>query len=480
MFFVYLRRELRRRIRQAVLISLGLALGIGLVITVVAASAGVQNSQASVLHALYGVGTDITVTEPPAIGSGAGTTFGFTQELKDIKTGAVAAGTKISVNNLATDQYGIINAGVPGKIARQPGVTGAAGGLALSDLTVTGTVPQIAVGQGLGSYKSSFTSGTFNVDGVDPADAALGPLSSGKIVSGTTLTRADADASDAVVDSGYAAQNKLATGGTIDVGGTDFRIIGVVTSPQSGNPPDVYIPLAKAQQIGKNGSASLAHDVDTIYVTTASAADIPSVQAEISKLLPSATVTDSSDLASEVTGSLSSAASLASNLGRWLSVAVLVAAFGLASLLTMTAVARRVREFGTLKALGWTSPRIVGQVMGESLAVGIAGAAAGVGLGYAGATLIDRLAPKLYATVGQASPPSVTGPGRALGAAADSTLKALTSTSHTVPVTLTAPVTAGLILLAAALAIGGGLIAGVFGGWRAARMRPAAALARVE
>ena len=480
MFFIYLRRELRRRVRQAIFIALGLALGIGLVITVVAASDGVQNSQAAVLHALYGVGTDVTVTEPPAKGSSVGTTFGFTQEIKSIRTGAVAAGTKISVNTLATDQYGIIKPDVPAKIAREPGVTGAVGGLVLNDLTVTGTVPQISVGNGLGSYKSSFTSGTFNVDGVDPADTALGPLSAGKITSGSTLTAAESNADDAVVGSGYAAQNKLSTGGTIDVGGTNFKIIGIVTTPQSGDPPDVYIPLARAQQIGKNGSSALTGDVDTIYVTAASASDIPSVQAEIGKLLPSATVTDSSDLASEVTGSLSSAASLASNLGRWLSAAVLAAAFGVASLLTMTAVARRVREFGTLKALGWPTRRIVGQVIGESLAIGLVGGVAGVCLGYAGTVLIGKLAPRLSATVGSASVSSVTGPGRALGTAASSALKGLASGSHTVSVPLTAPVTAGLIVIAVVLAIGGGLIAGVLGGWRAARMRPADALARVE
>ncbi len=45
MFFTYLRRELRRRARQASLIALGLALGIGLVITVTALSAGVKNAQ---------------------------------------------------------------------------------------------------------------------------------------------------------------------------------------------------------------------------------------------------------------------------------------------------------------------------------------------------------------------------------------------------------------------------------------------------
>ena len=65
MFFVtYLRRELRRRIRQATFIALGLALGVVLVITVAAASAGVRKAQSGVLSALYGVGTDVTVTGP--------------------------------------------------------------------------------------------------------------------------------------------------------------------------------------------------------------------------------------------------------------------------------------------------------------------------------------------------------------------------------------------------------------------------------
>ena len=47
------------------------------------------------------------------------------------------------------------------------------------------------------------------------------------------------------------------------------------------------------------------------------------------------------------------------------------------------------------------------------------------------------------------------------------------------PVHLTAQVTLGVIVLAVVLAMAGGLIAGTFGGWRAARLRPADALARV-
>jgi ABC-type antimicrobial peptide transport system permease subunit len=40
-------------------------------------------------------------------------------------------------------------------------------------------------------------------------------------------------------------------------------------------------------------------------------------------------------------------------------------------------------------------------------------------------------------------------------------------------------VSANVILLAVVLAVAGGIIAGIFGGWRAARLRPAAALAKV-
>jgi ABC-type antimicrobial peptide transport system permease subunit len=185
-----------------------------------------------------------------------------------------------------------------------------------------------------------------------------------------------------------------------------------------------------------------------------------------------------------VTGSLSSASSLANNLGKWLAIAVLIAAFLLASLLTMSAVSRRVREFGTLKALGWRSRRIIGQVMGESITIGIVGGAAGVALGFAGAAIVSSVAPSLTASVGTTTGSAATGGPQAAGGfgppGGGGPARTAASTPHSVAVHLTASVTISAVILAVVLAIAGGLIAGSFGGWRAARLRPAAALARVE
>jgi putative ABC transport system permease protein len=343
----------------------------------------------------------------------------------------------------------------------------AAGGLALSDTSIT--IPK-KFGQPGAPLP---TPNSFNVQGVDTSHLSLGPLSAGTITSGRSLTSSDAHADAAVVDSGYARTSKLKVGSTVKIVGHSFKVVGIVAQPQGGSPPQVYIPLARAQALGQAGGKSLKNDVNTIYVKAGSAAGIPAVQAAIKNLLPGDTVTTASSLASQVTGSLSSTAKLANDLGRWLSILALIAAFAVASLLTMAAVARRVREFGTLKALGWRSRRIIAQVMGESLAIGIVGGAAGVALGFAGAAIITAAAPQLSATIATATGQRVVSAG-AGGARGFSP-----TVAHTVAVPMSATVTAAAIAAAVVLAVIGGLLAGSFGSWRIARLRPADALARV-
>ena len=513
MFFTYLRRELRRRARQASIIAIGLALGIGLVITVTALSSGVKNAQSEVLHSLYGQDTDITVTKTPAAGSFNPGSFGFRG---NFGTGSrPAAGTKIDVDTLRNQGLGTLTDTNLATVAKLDHVAAAAGGLTLTDTKITGTIPAINSGGGGGSggfggggggsFRGSFTPTSFSVDGVDLASnaAGLGPLSAGKLTAGRTLNGSDGTANVALVDANYAKSNKIAVGSTATIAKTSFKVVGIVSTPAGASSSDYYIPLARAQAL-----AGLKSEINTIYVTADSAANISTVSKSISTAVPKTTVTNSSDLASQLTGSVSSASSLANNLGKWLAIAVLAAAFLLASLLTMSAVSRRVREFGTLKALGWNSRRVVGQVVGEALAIGIIGGIVGVGLGFLGSSLVGHFAPTLTASVGQSTGTATPGGARFFGGGSGGSgggggfggggggggggfggggggggnrFRPLTDAAqHPALVHLSAPVTAGAIVAAVVLAVAGGLIAGGFGGWRAARLRPAAALARVE
>jgi putative ABC transport system permease protein len=476
-FFTYLRRELRRRMRQAIFIALGLAVGVGLVITVIGASAGVKAAQAKVLRALYGIGTDITVTTKPKAPTGRPTTGQSNQAVgagPGGRAGVCINGKCYSsgtIDTLTSGDQGPLSAQTAAKIARLAHVRDAAGGLLLTD-------NRIVLPTGSNSQLTPPTS--TSVDGTDISHPKLGPLSNSTLSSGRTFTAADKNANVAVVDSNYASAHKLKVGSTVTVAKVKFKIIGIVTQPQAGSPPKVYIPLARAQALATDPATgkSMKNKINTVYVAAASAADIGAVQREIRHLLPQATVTSSSDLASQITGSAASAAKLAGALGKWLAVLVLIAAFAVASLLTMAAVARRVPEFGTLKALGWRSRRIVGQVLGESVTTGIIGGVLGVGLGFAGVAIIDKIAPKLSATVptaGGGPQSQVAGPG----GAGSITSGGATASHTTIAVPMSASVTVGAIVLAVLLAIAGGLLAGSFGGWRAARLRPAAALARV-
>ena len=108
-------------------------------------------------------------------------------------------------------------------------------------------------------------------------------------------------------------------------------------------------------------------------------------------MLAGASVTTAADLADRVGGSLVDAKNLAGKLGSALTIVALVAAFLIASLLTLSSVTKRIRELGTLKALGWPQRQVVRQVTGESLLQGALGGVLGALLGIAGAAAINAV-----------------------------------------------------------------------------------------
>lgn len=427
MFWTYLGRELRGRKKQTIIVSIGLALAVALVIIVNSLSAGVKAAQAQSLEAVYGIGTDLTVTgaqaDPGA--DGGGPQFNF--DTGDSTSGADGT-TTLDQSQLRTD-------------------------------TMRGTLDATTID---------------TVLGIDPA-AVIGPMSSVSVSDGRLLTADDNGENVAVLDSTYATSAELGVGDTFEVGGEDFEVVGIVnsTSSDADTASNVYIPLDVAQSLSGAGDV-----VSTVYVQTTSSDNIASVQSALETALPDASVSSQSDLASTVSGSLSTASNLITNLGTWLSIIVLLVAVGLAVLFTTSGIARRTRELGTLKAIGWSNGRIVRQVAGESMVQSLIGGLAGLVVGLAGVLVINLISPTISGGTQAAGPMGGGAPGDGAqgGGMPGAIGQAVSSASEIV---LNAPLSVGVIALALGLSVAAGVIAGGFGGWRAARLSPAESLRAV-
>ncbi|WP_328719708.1 FtsX-like permease family protein [Streptomyces sp. NBC_00247] len=494
MFFTYLRRELRRRRKAALVVASGLALGIALVIVVSSVTAGMGKAQDKVLESLYGLGTDMTVTKAAAAqgATGAQERPKFNFDANDSDDDATQSTDRVMVQGFQTLADSTVT-----KVGKQSGVANAVGGLSLNVMKVDGQFKRgefkqdqssgsgnaggqggYGGGQGGGAPQgrvegggASFDVNSYTVYGTDVAHQDLGPLTSSEITKGRTFKTTETNAKVAIVDASYAKEKSLAVDKTVTISGTKFTIVGVSTASSGDAAANLYIPLQQAQTLSDSKSK-----VTTVYVKAKDSTAIDSVKSTIQKNISGTTVTTSADLADTVSGSLSTASDLASSVGKWLSIVVLIAAFVVAGLLTSSAVSRRVREFGTLKALGWKSGRVTRQVVGEALVNGLMGGVLGIAVGLAGAYIVTAISPTLTAELGSSGGGGggggmmgggMGGPGRQAAA-------------KTLDIALTAPVSVSTIVIAVVLAVAGGLIAGAFGGWRASRLRPADALRRVE
>jgi ABC-type antimicrobial peptide transport system permease subunit len=500
MFFKYLGRELTKRKRQSALVATGLAIAIALVVVVNSVSGGIKSAQAQALSGLYGIGTDISVSKTSTPGNGGPQHF-------DVGgNSGSTSGTKrtFSRSMLRSDPFtGTLTQAEVDAIAKVSGVTAVVSTLKLNSVTFNGTLPTFTqnnnwgtrhqggpgqassggtmpappTGGSDGNGGSSFNVTSMSVEGVSVATQKIGPLAAVTVTSGRNFTSADAAQDVAVLDASYANANKYTVGKVLTIGGTKFTVVGIISSnsTSASTPSNAYLPIDVAQTLSSN-----AGNYSNVYVSANSSANLAVIKAAIKKAVPAATVKTSAELASTVSGSLASAASLVNNMGGWLSVIVLLASFGTSILFTTSGVNRRIREFGTLKAIGWRSRRVVGQVVGESLVNGLIGGAIGLLLGLGGVWAVNNWAPTLSASIAQATGfGGPGGPGGGFGGGFGHRFGGSTAAAAT-NVTLHATIDPTMILVAIGFAVLGGLLAGLFGGLRASRLSPSVALRSFE
>jgi putative ABC transport system permease protein len=319
------------------------------------------------------------------------------------------------------------------------------------------TTPRETLQQVLDPPQTDIKSESYTIGGVQLGDPTTGLVTSAQVSAGRFLKGGH----EALVSATYAARKSLKMGSKLDLNGTQFTIVGLVNPPLGGQGVDVYLPLAQLQKLSDQKNL-----VNVVLVRADDSDSVAAVEKRIQTAYTQAEVASAKEVAGTISGSLVDAANLSHSLGLALSIVAAVGAFLLAALLALSSVGKRVRELGTLKALGWTQRKVVRQIAAESLAQGVLGGVLGVALGIGVALLVGLFGPALTAS-------STTAAGDLFGVE-----QAARTTSEAV--SLSAPVGITVLLAGFGLAVVGGLLAGAAGAFRAARLRPADALRTVE
>jgi putative ABC transport system permease protein len=258
------------------------------------------------------------------------------------------------------------------------------------------------------------------------------------------------DSGAVLVDSVFADLAKLNVGDNVAAFNCNFTVVGIVNPSLYSRPAGIanmYAPLTVVQEIaGFYGDLYnfAVRDINVVLVEISPEGDSAYISAVEQSVL--GTMESYAGQAGAIVGYQCGVAARrvisVTEDGAWaISVILLVCAMLFALKSQFASVAERTKEIGILKAIGWTDSDIMKQVFLESLLQGLAGGIIGLGLSYLVTFLIPRLG--------------------------------LVSTQN-----LVLAVSPVMVMLGIVLSISGGILAGIFPAWRAAKLQPAEALRR--
>ena len=228
---------------------------------------------------------------------------------------------------------------------------------------------------------------------------------------------------------------KKHVGDTLEIQGSNFKIVGVFHGSNALEAGAVIMPLDQMQKL-----TSLEGKVTAIHVRLKAAPSgesaehyIQRAKVQIESVLPGLRAVPAAERASN-----NQFVQLAHAMA-WgtSSIALLIGILGIANTMAMS-VFERTREIGILRALGWNSRRVLLLIQIEAAALGLAGGILGIGFGFLALKVLSRLP----------------------------------QTASVVAATFSAPI----LVEALAIAILAGLIAGIIPSWRGARLSPVEAL----
>jgi putative ABC transport system permease protein len=224
---------------------------------------------------------------------------------------------------------------------------------------------------------------------------------------------------------------KKKVGDKLELETAEMSVVGIVDGKAWVENSSVILALPLFQEI--TGDQGKINAIDVRVTPGTSAGDVDRLCGQINGLVPEARAVVAGD---NITDSQAYRIVQAMSWGTSL-LAVLVGILGVMNTMVMT-VWERTQEICVLLALGWTRRRIVRMVLWESAMLGLIGGVAGVLVGAVGAAVLAKT-------------PPISG-------------------------LLEPDLSLTLLAMSVALAVGVGVISGIYPAWRSSRLAPARAL----
>jgi putative ABC transport system permease protein len=360
-----------------------------------------------------------------------------------------------------------------------------------NQLLPSGDLEKLKTIEGVDSMASSLLlwefdkSGFRTIMGVDLTQPSLGPV---KVKDWLKEGRFPQKEGEVVLEKHYAKFHHTQIGGTVEINGRPFSVVGLLEIKEGSQiaSANIYLPLSDAQTLvgGESGGGNpvrnssgaltptgiivksnpaiggtveqrgiISNGVNIVYLRLKNPSLLSQVKTSIARQLNGVSVA-SSDSSLELMGGVS-------KISDQFSFIVSIIALGGAVFLIVKAMlsnlVERSREIGILKAVGWTERDVQKQLMGEVFLQSLLGGVLGIVMGYFFSYLLGFLS----------IPVSTPWELNLLPAFAKDAAAAAQT------VRLPVSISAGLTAISLALSLAAGGMASYFMGKRTARMKPA-------
>ncbi len=205
-----------------------------------------------------------------------------------------------------------------------------------------------------------------------------------RLTDGRDLTAADEGADVAVIGSDIARRRGLAVGGTIELRGRPFTVVGVREPTLTAPDTTVSVPFSTAQQLLYDGLPPIVRGqvaatdlVSQFVVYPAPGADVESLARTIETTVDHAKAMTGAEFDRTVGSSLAVFNAIVVGIGL---ISLVVGGLSIVNTMAM-AVAERTREIGIRRAIGASRRRIIREVLSEAGLIGLVGGLSGLALG---------------------------------------------------------------------------------------------------